>query len=321
MSEFFDPYNADRPLMMKCSCGRDHTVADHHAEVAADEAARELRARSETAEFEAYSNEFIEASLAGEDRPEDRLRADHLRHADHHGPPAGLLRALRPGCRGHQDRRLGGGARQVADQRPVRRLAHAVADAAGDEHGPGLDLGAVHHAGDREHQRPGHHAARSSTRTSATRRTGRASASPCRSTTRCTTSCCATTSRSTASTPTPTSRCAWCRRRRWWPTCAPSNIDGFLGPGPVQPARGVGADRLHSHADQGHLERPSLLRLRLPREFAEKNPNTFAALFRAIVTAATMYSSDPANRKWRSPRRSRRAAYLNQPVRWCCSRC
>jgi nitrate/nitrite transport system substrate-binding protein len=31
MSEFFDPYNADRPLLMKCSCGRDHTVADHHA--------------------------------------------------------------------------------------------------------------------------------------------------------------------------------------------------------------------------------------------------------------------------------------------------
>lgn len=39
MSEFFDPYNADRPLMMKCSCGRDHTLADHHAEVNADQAA------------------------------------------------------------------------------------------------------------------------------------------------------------------------------------------------------------------------------------------------------------------------------------------
>ena len=32
MSEFFDPYNADRPLMLKCSCGRDHSPADHHAE-------------------------------------------------------------------------------------------------------------------------------------------------------------------------------------------------------------------------------------------------------------------------------------------------
>lgn len=79
MSEFFDPYNADRPLMMKCSCGRDHTVADHHAEVAADEAARELRARSETADFEAYSNEFIEASLVKAIFPHDEQRRLFLR--------------------------------------------------------------------------------------------------------------------------------------------------------------------------------------------------------------------------------------------------
>ncbi|TNF55242.1 MAG: nitrate ABC transporter substrate-binding protein [Burkholderiales bacterium] len=79
MSEFFDPYDADRPLMMKCSCGRDHTLADHHAEVAADEAARELRARSETAEFEAYSNEFIEASLVKAIFPHDEQRRLFLR--------------------------------------------------------------------------------------------------------------------------------------------------------------------------------------------------------------------------------------------------
>ena len=52
MSEFFSPYDADRPLMLKCSCGRDHTVADHHAEVSADAAAATLRQRSETREFE-----------------------------------------------------------------------------------------------------------------------------------------------------------------------------------------------------------------------------------------------------------------------------
>ncbi|MFP5466020.1 MAG: CmpA/NrtA family ABC transporter substrate-binding protein [Gammaproteobacteria bacterium] len=79
MSEFFDPYHADRPLMMKCSCGRDHTVVDHHAEVAADEAARELRARSETAEFEAYSNEFIEATLVKALFPQDAMRRRFLR--------------------------------------------------------------------------------------------------------------------------------------------------------------------------------------------------------------------------------------------------
>jgi nitrate/nitrite transport system substrate-binding protein len=48
MSDFFDPYNADKPLMLKCSCGRDHTAAEHQAENAAAEAAATLRARSET---------------------------------------------------------------------------------------------------------------------------------------------------------------------------------------------------------------------------------------------------------------------------------
>ncbi|MEY4980591.1 MAG: hypothetical protein RLZZ352_2861 [Pseudomonadota bacterium] len=79
MSEFFDPYNADRPLMMKCSCGRDHTLADHHAETNADQAAATLRARSETTEFEAYSNEFIEATLMKALFPQDEERRRFLR--------------------------------------------------------------------------------------------------------------------------------------------------------------------------------------------------------------------------------------------------
>jgi len=79
MSEFFDPYNADRPLMLKCSCGRDHSPADHHAEVAADTAAATLRARSETAEFEAYSQAFIEATLVKALFPQDQERRNFLR--------------------------------------------------------------------------------------------------------------------------------------------------------------------------------------------------------------------------------------------------
>ena len=79
MSEFFDPYNADRPLMLKCSCGRDHSPADHHAEIAADAAAATLRARSETAEFEAYSQEFIEATLVKALFPHDQERRNFLR--------------------------------------------------------------------------------------------------------------------------------------------------------------------------------------------------------------------------------------------------
>jgi nitrate/nitrite transport system substrate-binding protein len=80
MSEFFDPYNADRPLMMKCSCGRDHTVAEHQSEqTGAEQATRTLRERSETAEFEAYSNEFIEATLMKALFPQDEVRRRFLR--------------------------------------------------------------------------------------------------------------------------------------------------------------------------------------------------------------------------------------------------
>ena len=61
--------------------------------------------------------------------------------------------------------------------------------------GVGSNADPLHRAGDREHQRPGDHARRSSTRTSAIRSRGRASSSRCRSTIRCTTICCATTRR------------------------------------------------------------------------------------------------------------------------------
>jgi nitrate/nitrite transport system substrate-binding protein len=66
--------------MMKCSCGRDHTVAEHKAEEAgATQATRTLRERSETAEFEAYSNEFIEATLMKALFPQDEVRRRFLR--------------------------------------------------------------------------------------------------------------------------------------------------------------------------------------------------------------------------------------------------
>ena len=79
MSEFFSPYDADQPLMLKCSCGKDHSAADHHAAVAADAAAVELRKRSLTSEFEAYSNEFIEATLVKALFPQDEVRRRFLR--------------------------------------------------------------------------------------------------------------------------------------------------------------------------------------------------------------------------------------------------
>ena len=177
---------------------------------------------------------------AGEEGPQGRVHPDHLRHADHHGAPDGLLQQARPERRSDQDRRLGGDSRQDAQQ-GIRRRPHALADAAGDHARRRLQPDPLHGAGDREHQRPGHHACRSSTRTSAIRSDGRASSSRCRSTTRCTIICCATTSPSTASIPTRTSRSARCRRRRWWPTCAPTTSTASSGPTRSTSARSMTA--------------------------------------------------------------------------------
>ena len=55
MSDYFDPFDADRPLRLGCTCGAHASDAEH--------ATATLRERSESADFIAYSNEFIEASM------------------------------------------------------------------------------------------------------------------------------------------------------------------------------------------------------------------------------------------------------------------
>ncbi len=71
MSDYFDPYDADRPLRMGCSCGRHGSESEH--------AAATLRARSETADFQAYSNAFVEATLVKALFPHDAVRRRFLR--------------------------------------------------------------------------------------------------------------------------------------------------------------------------------------------------------------------------------------------------
>jgi nitrate/nitrite transport system substrate-binding protein len=66
-----DPYDADRPLLMRCACGQHASAADH--------AAAELRTRSETADFEAESANFIEATLVKALFPQDALRRRFLK--------------------------------------------------------------------------------------------------------------------------------------------------------------------------------------------------------------------------------------------------
>jgi nitrate/nitrite transport system substrate-binding protein len=71
MSDYFDPYDADRPLRMSCTCGQHASAAEH--------AAAELRQRSESADFQAYSNAFIEATLVKALFPHDAVRRNFLR--------------------------------------------------------------------------------------------------------------------------------------------------------------------------------------------------------------------------------------------------
>ena len=61
----FDPYDADRPLMLKCGCGRDHSPAQHDAESAAGSA-------------ESFSRDFIEATLVKALLPSEPLRRRFL---------------------------------------------------------------------------------------------------------------------------------------------------------------------------------------------------------------------------------------------------
>jgi nitrate/nitrite transport system substrate-binding protein len=61
----FDPYDADRPLMLKCGCGGDHAPAQHDAESAAG---------SE----ESFSRDFIEATLVKALLPSEPLRRRFL---------------------------------------------------------------------------------------------------------------------------------------------------------------------------------------------------------------------------------------------------
>ena len=66
-----DPYDADRPLLMHCSCGRHASAAEH--------AVAELKTRSEQADVEAESRQFVEAALVKALFPQDAVRRRFLK--------------------------------------------------------------------------------------------------------------------------------------------------------------------------------------------------------------------------------------------------
>lgn len=74
----FDPYDADKPLLMRCSCGQ-HASEDEHLNEASKTAADELIRRSQKPSFEQYSNEFVEASLVKAIFPDENVRRRFLK--------------------------------------------------------------------------------------------------------------------------------------------------------------------------------------------------------------------------------------------------
>ena len=76
MSPGLDPYDADRPLRLSCACGQ-HGSADEH--VQAEAAVAALQARSESEDFVARANAFIEAAVVKALFPQDALRRRFLR--------------------------------------------------------------------------------------------------------------------------------------------------------------------------------------------------------------------------------------------------
>ncbi|MEY2594451.1 MAG: hypothetical protein RI972_2140, partial [Pseudomonadota bacterium] len=95
---YFKPFDADQPLLARCGCGKDHTVAQHQAEAAATGsllAAGEHTARASqpalgnaSQDLERFSAEFIEASMVKAIFPHEPTRRSLIKALG-----AGTLRA------------------------------------------------------------------------------------------------------------------------------------------------------------------------------------------------------------------------------------
>ena len=79
MSDYFSPYDADRPPRLRCSCGQDHSVEEHAAQTQAAQAVETLQQRSASFDVEDYSRQFLEASLVKALFPQDNERRRFLR--------------------------------------------------------------------------------------------------------------------------------------------------------------------------------------------------------------------------------------------------
>ena len=350
MSTFDNPFDPQRRLYRTgCSCGRHVSQVEHDAvrrrqlqcapvesedkryegvvasavmrAVFPKDAARRaflksvgastaLAALSQFFPLATATEVFAQGGADREEGPQGRLHPDHLRDADHHGAPDGLLCQARAQRRSDQDRRLGGDPRQDAEQ-GIRRRPHALADAARDHAGRRLAADPLHHAGGREHQRPGHHArdqAQGQARSEAWKGFKFAvpfdysmhnyllryylaehGLDP-------------DTDVQIRAVPPP----------EMVANLRADNIDGFLGPDPVnQRAVYDGVGFIHMLSKEIWDGHPCCA-FAASREFVTAMPNTYAALLKAIIDA-TAFASKPENRK-QIAEAIAPANYLNQPV-------
>ncbi len=81
-SAAYDPYDADRPLMLKCSCGADHAPQDHGATTA------------QAVDEETLGRQFMEAALVKALFPQENKRRAFLRATGRTGAMAALSALL-----------------------------------------------------------------------------------------------------------------------------------------------------------------------------------------------------------------------------------
>ena len=75
MSRYFDPLDTDRPLMMRCSCGRHHSEQEHESAVALET----LKQRSLEQDTQQYIDEFVQAAMIKAIFPQDSIRRRFIR--------------------------------------------------------------------------------------------------------------------------------------------------------------------------------------------------------------------------------------------------
>ncbi|NWG74208.1 MAG: ABC transporter substrate-binding protein [Rubrivivax sp.] len=75
----YDPYDADRPLMLRCACGEDHAPQDHGKALATAGSANALPSVAASVSEEQLGREFIEAALVKALFPHEPIRRAFLK--------------------------------------------------------------------------------------------------------------------------------------------------------------------------------------------------------------------------------------------------